>query len=53
MVLPSPAPYCWMREREDSPWYASARLWRQGPEREWEPVLARVREGLVEMAALR
>ena len=53
VVLPSPAPYCWMREREDSPWYASARLWRQGPEREWEPVLARVREGLVEMAALR
>ncbi len=53
VVLPDPAPYCWMREREDSPWYASARLWRQGPERGWGPVLARVREGLVEMAALR
>lgn len=53
VVLPNPAPYCWMREREDSPWYASARLWRQGPEREWGPVLARVREGLAQMAGLR
>jgi hypothetical protein len=52
IVVPEPAPYCWMRDREDSPWYRSVRLWRQGPEREWSPVLARVREALAQRVAL-
>jgi hypothetical protein len=32
----------WMREREDSPWYRSARLFRQGADARWEGVIDRV-----------
>jgi ADP-heptose:LPS heptosyltransferase len=37
----------WMRNREDSPWYPTARLLRQRRPGEWRPVLARVAEELV------
>nr|WP_236589510.1 tetratricopeptide repeat protein [Ramlibacter aurantiacus] len=46
ILLPVAPDYRWLREGEDCPWYASARLWRQGPDRDWEPVLQRVRQGL-------
>jgi ADP-heptose:LPS heptosyltransferase len=36
----------WLLDREDSPWYPSARLFRQDAGCRWEPVLARVREEL-------
>jgi hypothetical protein len=29
----------WMLDRHDSPWYPTMRLFRQGPDREWGPVL--------------
>ena len=32
----------WLLDREDSPWYPTARLFRQDATREWEPVIARV-----------
>ena len=32
----------WMRERADSPWYPSARLYRQATPGDWRPVLDRV-----------
>jgi hypothetical protein len=32
----------WMLDRDDSPWYPSVRLYRQGPEARWGPVLKRV-----------
>jgi tetratricopeptide (TPR) repeat protein len=32
----------WLLDRDDSPWYPSARLFRQDDTREWEPVIARV-----------
>lgn len=32
----------WMLEREDSPWYPSARLFRQQQDRRWEGVIERV-----------
>jgi hypothetical protein len=32
----------WLLEREDSPWYGSVRLYRQGADRDWRPVLERV-----------
>jgi ADP-heptose:LPS heptosyltransferase len=40
----------WMRNREDSPWYPTARLFRQRRPGEWKPVLERVAE---ELGALR
>jgi hypothetical protein len=36
----------WMREREDSPWYPTMRLFRQEQPGEWEPVIANVAHAL-------
>ena len=36
----------WLLEREDSPWYKAVKLYRQGPDRLWEPVLQRVASDL-------
>jgi tetratricopeptide (TPR) repeat protein/glycosyltransferase involved in cell wall biosynthesis len=41
----------WLLEREDSPWYPSARLFRQRERGDWEPVFARVAEALGAVAA--
>ena len=38
--------WVWMLERDDSPWYPAARLYRQQRYREWGPVLERVRDDL-------
>lgn len=43
----------WMLGRDDSPWYPSARLFRQDRPGEWAPVIARVREALNEFVAAR
>ena len=32
----------WLTEREDSPWYPSMRLYRQGADNDWRPVFARI-----------
>jgi hypothetical protein len=37
-----------MREREDSPWYPTARLFRQREPGDWAGVFTRVRERLEE-----
>jgi ADP-heptose:LPS heptosyltransferase len=51
-VLLSFAPdWRWMLEREDSPWYPSARLFRQASRGDWEPVIRRVVEALKGLAA--
>ncbi len=36
----------WLREREDSPWYPTMRLFRQRKRGDWEDVLARVKRAL-------
>jgi tetratricopeptide (TPR) repeat protein len=41
----------WLLEREDSPWYPTARLLRQPRQGDWTAVIARVRKDLVELAA--
>ena len=36
----------WLLDREDSPWYPTARLFRQDDTREWDNVIGRVRAAL-------
>jgi len=36
----------WLLNREDSPWYQSLRIYRQGPNRDWQPVLLQVAQDL-------
>jgi hypothetical protein len=36
----------WLRERDDSPWYPTARLFRQDATRDWDRVIARVQAAL-------
>jgi tetratricopeptide (TPR) repeat protein len=50
ILLPFAPDWRWMVERDDSPWYPSARLYRQGADRAWGPVLARVRADLAALA---
>ncbi|THD56197.1 MAG: tetratricopeptide repeat protein [Bradyrhizobium sp.] len=49
ILLPYTPDYRWMLDREDSPWYPTARLFRQAESREWSGVLERMR---VELGAL-
>ncbi|CAL77986.1 putative TPR domain protein; putative O-GlcNAc transferase related protein [Bradyrhizobium sp. ORS 278] len=51
IMLPYLADWRWLRDREDSPWYPSARLFRQDAGRRFEPVVARVRGELAAKAA--
>jgi tetratricopeptide (TPR) repeat protein len=39
VLLSDPPDWRWMLNRLDSPWYPSARLWRQDERREWGPVI--------------
>jgi tetratricopeptide (TPR) repeat protein len=39
----------WLLEREDSPWYPTARLFRQAAPGAWTPAIARVAEALARM----
>jgi tetratricopeptide (TPR) repeat protein len=36
----------WLRDRDDSPWYGSARLYRQTTPDDWDPVLRRIETDL-------
>lgn len=46
ILLPWHADWRWMRAREDSPWYPSARLFRQPAPGDWASVIHRVRDEL-------
>jgi hypothetical protein len=51
-VLLSAAPdWRWLLERDDSPWYPTARLFRQTPARDYEAVLDRMRAELLALVA--
>jgi len=39
----------WLRDRNDSPWYESVKLYRQGEDRHWAPVLELVARDLIEL----
>ncbi|WP_153099148.1 tetratricopeptide repeat protein [Paraburkholderia hayleyella] len=46
IMLPVGADWRWLDQREDSPWYPTARLFRQLAHDDWPAVIARVREAL-------
>lgn len=46
VLLPFMPDWRWLRDREDSPWYPTARLFRQKSRGDWAEVIARVREAL-------
>ena len=43
----------WLLDRNDSPWYPSARLFRQDETRDWSRVTMRVRDALLEFTDVR
>ena len=43
ILLPTGADYRWLLERSDSPWYSTARLFRQKDRGDWSVVIADVR----------
>ena len=47
ILLPFSADWRWMLEREDSPWYPTARLFRQPAPDDWTSVIASMRDELV------
>src|SRR6202042_1185226 len=51
ILLPFTPDYRWLLDRDDSPWYPSVRLFRQGERRNYDEVLARVRDELQKLAA--
>lgn len=50
-LLPVNPDWRWLLERDDSPWYPTMRLFRQGPREQWDDVVERLRGALVERAA--
>ena len=40
ILLPVRSDWRWLKDRKDSPWYPSARLFRQSDEGDWAPVIA-------------
>ncbi len=46
VLLPYTAEWRWLKDREDSPWYPTARLFRQKQSRDWAGVAARVGDEL-------
>ncbi len=51
ILLPFSADWRWLREREDSPWYPTARLFRQPRPGDWASVVGRVTAELQKFAA--
>jgi hypothetical protein len=50
LLTPKPCDWRWMSNREDTPWYPRARLFRQAEPGDWANVLSRVARALVEFA---
>ena len=48
-LLPVDADWRWMRERDDSPWYPTMRLFRQREAGRWGEVIEEVASGLVKL----
>jgi hypothetical protein len=48
IMLPKPSDWRWLLRRDDSPWYPTARLFRQAAPGAWDPVIASVAQALAE-----
>jgi ADP-heptose:LPS heptosyltransferase len=46
LALPYVPDWRWLTERNDTPWYPSMRLFRQGPDRQWQPVFEEIAAAL-------
>ncbi|HEX3864181.1 MAG TPA: tetratricopeptide repeat protein [Stellaceae bacterium] len=53
IMLPYAPDWRWLLHRTDTPWYPSLRLFRQGPERRWEPVMERITREIADTPAQR
>jgi tetratricopeptide (TPR) repeat protein len=53
ILLPFSPDFRWLLDRDDSPWYPTARLFRQPHLGDWESVIARVREALASLMGRR
>ena len=53
VLLPYSADWRWMTKREDSPWYPSARLFRQDENKEWKTLLPDLKKALKDLAYYR
>jgi tetratricopeptide (TPR) repeat protein len=42
VMLPYAPDWRWLLDRADTPWYPGLRLFRQGRDRSWEPVIAKI-----------
>jgi len=51
LLLPHAADFRWLRERSDSPWYPTARLFRQPRFGDWDGVVKLLRQELAQFAA--
>jgi tetratricopeptide (TPR) repeat protein len=49
LLLPKCADWRWLRDRDDSPWYPSFTLFRQGVDGEWKAPLEAMREKLLQL----
>ena len=47
-LIPATPGWRWMLKREDSPWYPTLRLFRQDKLGEWDPVVQRIKKGLLQ-----
>lgn len=46
VLLPEPADWRWLRERKDSPWYPSVRLFRQSARGNWKDAMEQASQAL-------
>jgi TPR repeat/Glycosyltransferase family 9 (heptosyltransferase) len=51
VLVPFLPDWRWLLNRDDNPWYPTARLFRQTTARDWREVIARVRQGLREFGS--
>ncbi|HUI26665.1 MAG TPA: tetratricopeptide repeat-containing glycosyltransferase family protein [Candidatus Kryptonia bacterium] len=49
VLLPFSADWRWLRDRSDSPWYPTARLFRQPAPGDWQSLVRQVAEALAEL----
>ena len=49
-MLPFAADWRWLKDRHDSPWYPTMRLFRQSAIGDWDGMIERVRQELGDVA---